>query len=195
MPQAQIRKTQRNPKVWVAALIAASIVTISYKMYSSYIGEETVEDKRNEKEGAEEKLRIAKKYTKKSIALTLSHSVLSSQLPLNEILLNSENVTFILPPNLSMDDLVCNIGNADEVEKYNLPKTLLNNYKLLHCSNIDGYFNILKNLKPDTLLVCSDDLGIADSLPRDLHRFVKEVINIDQNKDDIYKKLSSIFIK
>ncbi|CUM45750.1 Peroxisome assembly protein 22 [Debaryomyces fabryi] len=195
MPQAQIRKTQRNPKVWVAALIAASIVTISYKMYSSYIGEETVEDKRNEKEGAEEKLRIAKKYTKKSIALTLSHSVLSSQLPLNEILLNSENVTFILPPNLSMDDLVCNIGNADEVEKYNLPKTLLNNYKLLHCSNIDGYFNILKNLKPDTLLVCSDDLGIADSLPRDLHRFVKEVINIDQNKEDIYKKLSSIFIK
>lgn len=195
MPQAQIRRTQRNPKVWVAALIAASIVTISYKMYSSYIGEETVEDKRNEKEGAEEKLRIAKKYTKKSIALTLSHSVLSSQLPLNEILLNSENVTFILPPNLSMDDLVCNIGNADEVEKYNLPKTLLNNYKLLHCSNIDGYFNILKNLKPDTLLVCSDDLGIADSLPRDLHRFVKEVINIDQNKEDIYKKLSSIFIK
>mmetsp|Transcript_5011 Transcript_5011/g.5003 ORF Transcript_5011/g.5003 Transcript_5011/m.5003 type:complete len:196 (-) Transcript_5011:1336-1923(-) len=195
MPQAQIRKTQRNPKVWIAALVAASIVTISYKMYSSYIGEENIEDKRTDEEGAEERLRIAKKYTKKSIALTLSHSVLSSQLPLNEILLNSENVTFILPPNLSMDDLVCNIGNSDEVERYNLPKTLLNNYKLLHCSNIEGYFNILKNLKPDTLLVCSDDLGIANSVPRDLHRFVKEVINIDQNKDDIYKKLSSIFIK
>lgn len=195
MPQAQIRKTQRNPKVWIAALVAASIVTISYKMYSSYIGEENIEDNRTEEEGAEERLRIAKKYTKKSIALTLSHSVLSSQLPLNEILLNSENVTFILPPNLSMDDLVCNIGNSDEVERYNLPKTLLNNYKLLHCSNIEGYFNILKNLKPDTLLVCSDDLGIANSVPRDLHRFVKEVINIDQNKDDIYKKLSSIFIK
>lgn len=196
MPQAQIRKTQRNPKLWIAALVAASIVTISYKVYSSYIGEENIEDKKTEEDGGvEEKLRIAKKYTKKSIALTLSHSVLSSQLPLNEILLNSENVTFILPPNLSMDDLVCNIGNADEVERYNLPKTLLNNYKLLHCSNIDGYFNVLKNLKPDTLLVCSDDLGIANNVPRDLHRFVKEIINIDQNKDDIYKKFSSIFIK
>lgn len=194
MPQAQIRKTQRNPKLWIAALVAASIVTISYKVYSSYIGEESIKDKRTEDDReAEEKLRIAKKYTKKSIALTLSHSVLSSQLPLNEILLNSENVTFILPPNLSMDDLVCNIGNADEVEKYNLPKTLLNNYKLLRCSNIDGYFNVLKNLKPDTLLVCSDDLGIANSVPRDINRFVKEIINIDQNKDD--KKLSSIFIK
>lgn len=196
MPQPQIRRTQRNPKLWIAGLVAASIVTISYKMYSSYTREESIEDKRTDEDReVKEKLRVAKKYTKKSIALTLSHSVLSSQMPLNEILLNSENVTFILPPNLSMDDLVCNIGNADEIERYNLPTTLVNNYKLLHCSNIDGYFNILKNLKPDTLLVCSDDLGIANNVPRDLHRFVKEVINIDQNKDDIYKKLSSIFIK
>ena len=180
-------------------MVAASIVTISYKIYDSYLNEEIIEDRRtggdDTIESTKEKLKISKKYTKKSIALTLSHSVLSSQLPLNEILLNSENVTFILPPNLSMDDLVCNIGNADEVERYNLPKTLVNNYKLLHCSNIEGYFNILKNLRPDTLLVCSDDLGMTSSAPKDLKRFVKEVINIDQNKEDIYKKLSSIFIK
>lgn len=196
MPQVQVRKSQRNPKVWIAALVAASIVTISYKIYNNYVNEENVEDKRTNPDGTtDEKLKISKKYTKKSIALTLSHSVLSSQLPLNEILLNSENVTFILPPNLSMEDLAYNIGSADEVEKYNLPKTLVNNYKLLHCNNIDGYFNIIKNLKPDTLLVCSEDLGIASNTPKDLNRFVKEVINIDQNKDDIYKKLSSIFIK
>lgn len=194
MPQVQIRKTQRNPKLWITALVASSILAISYKIYNNYAQSETIEDSTAVEE-EKEKLKVAKKYTKKSIALTLSHSILSSQLPLNEILLNSDNVTFILPPNLSLDDLVCNIGNENEIESCNLPKTWINNYKLLQSSNMQGYFNILKNLKPDTLLVCSEDLGITMSAPKDLGRFVKEIITIDQNWDDISSKISTIFIK
>ena len=53
---------------------------------------------------------------------------------------------FIIPPNLTEDDL-----NLSYIPP---------NFKLLKCSNLQGYLQILKNLKPDLLLMCSDDLGI-----------------------------------
>lgn len=171
-------KRQRNPKLFLGALVASSVIALSYKIYEHY------SQPSNEK-----------KYTNKSIALTLSHSILNSKLPLNEILINSDNVTFILPPNLSIDDLTSIIIETnDKPEIFELPKTLLNNYKLLNCNNFQGYFSIIKNLKPDMLLVCGDDLGITTQLPKDLSRFVKEIINIDQN-DDIVSKVSPIFIR
>lgn len=204
-----LNKIRKNPKGWIAAAVATSVIAITLQVYNSYIGakdkddvESTVEDA--QKPGLERKR--SRKYTNKSIALTLSHSILSSQLPLNDILLNSENVTFILPPNLSLDDLEFNMekdterGGAqgegqgqDRDQSYNLPRSLIQNYKLLNCLNLQGYFNILKNLKPDMLLVCSDDLGIAKRIPHDIDTFVKEIVNIDQNKEDIYSKVRPIF--
>lgn len=172
---------QKNPKLFLAALAASSMLAVSYKIYDYYTASTSKAPK--------------VKYTNKSIALTLSHSILSSQLPLHDILLNADNVTFILPPNLSIDDLAGNII-TDETsdDSYRLPTSLLNNYKLLNCNNFQGYFNIIKNLRPDMLLVCSDDLGVGE-LPKDLSRFVREVVNIDQNSDDVNSKISPIFIK
>lgn len=168
-------RARKNPRVLIAAFVASTLVVVSYKIYQ---GLKTPETKKG------------KAYTNKSIALTLLHSVLQSDLPLNEILLNLENVTFILPPYLSVDDLACNIRGSDDI--YNLPQTLIKNYKLLKCSNIQGYFHVVKNLKPDMLFVCSEDLGLS---PPDLGRFVKEVVPLALNKDDVYSVLSKVLLK
>lgn len=195
-----LKRFQKNPKGWIVAAVATSAIAITLQVYNSYIGakdrtEEDNETLQDSKPGIERKK--SNKYTNKSIALTLSHSILNSQLPLNDILLNSENVTFILPPSLSLDDLEFNMEKggkgSEEGTSYNLPKTLIQNYKLLNCLNLQGYFNILKNLKPDMLLVCSDDLGISKRIPHDIDNFVKEIVNIDQNKEDIYSKVRPIF--
>lgn len=223
------RSRQGNPKLWLTALIATSIATVSYQVYNNYLKPSIQGEGKEEEEGEgasekmhtkhplkgdeqpSKKLKTHDKYTSKSIALTLSHSVLNSSLPLNDILLNSENITFILPPNLSLDDLACNIKIVNEPDNtntnstttttanttinYKLPQTLIKNYKLLNCNNIQGYFNIIKNLKPDMLLVCADDLGIKSDIPKDLKRFAKEIITINQDRDDVYSTISQIFIK
>ncbi|KAI5969425.1 PEX22 [Candida margitis] len=168
------RKAQRNPTLYLAALIATSAVAISYKVYDSYIKPQpksTQGTDTNDKSLTSEtkSFTISKKYLNKSIAITLSSSFLSSQLPLNEILTTQENILFIIPPNLNEDDL-------------NL--TIPPNFKLLKCSNVQGYLQILKNLKPDCLLLCSDDLGINyNSLSSDLRNFIRTIINVEQDQD------------
>ncbi|CAK7905514.1 peroxisome assembly protein 22 [[Candida] anglica] len=200
---SQLRKIQKNPKAWLVAAIATSVIAVSVSVYNAYTTQdEPVEDSITSQERPVISRKQSRKYTNKSIALTLSHSILSSQLPLNEILLNSENVTFILPPNLSIDDLEYNIARGESsssssstTSSVGLPKTMTANYKLLNCSNIQGYFNLLKNLKPDMLLVCSDDLGISKYIPHDIDKFVKEIVTLDQNKDQLYKQLSPLFFR
>lgn len=183
---------RKNPHLWAAAFVASSLAVLSYKVY------QCLKSQPDEEESNSDKNPLVKKnsYTNKSIALTLLHSVLNSGLDLNEILLNSENVTFILPPYLSVDDLACNIkGSSQDSSVYSLPQTLIKNYKLLKCSNIQGYFHVLKNLKPDMLFVCSDDLGITLKVPPDLGRFVKEIVTINLNKEDVNLILSKVFLK
>lgn len=179
---------RQKPGLLLLAIAAAALGTISYGFLKGY------SDKEKEKKGQSTHEEKKRKFTQESIALTLSHSILSSQLPLEEILLNAKNVTFILPPNLSLEDLGSSVNSEDEVRGSEISKTLLNNYKLLKCSNIQGYFNILKNLRPEVLYVCTDDLGIDRSIPPDLQRFIKKIVTVDQNKDDIVRKLSSVFI-
>lgn len=177
---------RQGPKIWLTAVVATLVAALSYKIYHSLTRSQALE-----LDGGTR--RRNSMYTLKSIALTLLHSVLSLELPLEDILLNLENVTFILPPNLLMDDLACNIKN--DTGTGDLPETLIRNYKLLKCSNIDGYFNVVKNLRPDMLLVCEDDLGISSAIPKDLGRFVKEIVTVDQNRDDVYHKLAPIFFR
>lgn len=171
------RKAQRNPTLYLAALIATSAVAISYKVYDSYIKSSSSSSSSSSQQESKGKtslsttksFTISKKYLNKSIAITLSSSFLSSQLPLNDILTTQENMIFIIPPNLNEDDLNLKIPP---------------NFKLLKCSNVQGYLQILKNLKPDCLLLCSDDLGINYSnLSLDLRNFIRTIINVEQDED------------
>lgn len=177
------RKFQRNPKVWAAALVATTVAGLAYKIYQSYQQDQFVEET---KEVVDGNVIITKKYTTDNIVLTLSHSILSLKLPLNDILINSSNVTFILPPNLNEEDLMLNL----DVGK------LMKNYKLLKCNNILGFWDLLKNLKPDLLLVCEDDLGLDEEMiPRDMGRFIKRVVRLDQREEDIVGKVGPLFVK
>jgi hypothetical protein len=199
-----LRKIPKNPRAWVAAAVATSVVAVV--LLYAYV--------RAAPADAPELSPRKPKYTNRLVALTLSHSILSSQLPLAEILLNAENVTFILPPSLSLDDLRFNIDRvpaaAPDASAASAPDAtpdsspaaasaglaaLIQNYKLLDCLNLLGYFGLVKNLRPDLLLVCSDDLGIAPHIPRDLDQFVGEVVYIDQNRDDIYLKVAPLFFR
>ncbi|ODV80659.1 uncharacterized protein CANTADRAFT_31419, partial [Suhomyces tanzawaensis NRRL Y-17324] len=164
---------QKSPKLWLAALVASSVAAISYKIYNSYTQASEEEPRGSYK--------LSKQSVNKSIVLTLSSSVINSKLPLNDILVNSQNVVFILPPNLSEEDL----NNELNTEFVNRD----NNYKLLKCLNLQGYVQMLKNLQPDLLLICADDLGLSTmKLTQDLSRFIKQIVNIDQTNDDICAK-------
>lgn len=106
---------------------------------------------------------------------------------------------FIIPPNLNEDDLPIietkdtDTDNANTNTNTSFYKDQ-SNFKLLKCSNFQGYLQILKNLKPDLLLLCSDDLGINfKKLQSDLLNNLKlDFINIDQNIDALIQ-LESIF--
>lgn len=177
---------RRNTKALLAVAIATSIAAVSYKLYLEW----TSDNGSTEFEG-ENKKKIRSKYIDKSITLTLLHSVLNSHPELEELLLNYSNVTFILPPYLSLEDLRCKIHPDEDINL--IPDVLLKNYRLLKCSNIDGYFQLLKNLKPDILLVCEEDLGITEKIPNDLSRFVGKIISIDQEKEKARIVLSEFF--
>lgn len=175
---------KKNPQLWIAALVATSVATVSYKLYTSFI--KAKEEVANDEEDVSDLKSISKKYYNKSIALTLSSLILNLKLPLHDILINSDNVVFILPPNLDTADLNNELNREFVSKNYN--------YKLMRCSNIQGYVHMLKNLKPDLLLICSDDLGISKlSLSKDLNRFIKQIVNIDQTGEDVYAKLAPIF--
>ncbi|WLF78153.1 peroxisome assembly protein 22 [Lodderomyces elongisporus] len=129
---------------------------------------------------------ISKKFLNKSIAITLSSSFLSSQLPLVDLITSNEKLIYIIPPNLNEEDVGLSNTAGNIVSQNKQELQLPPNFKILKCSNIQGYLQILKNLKPDCLLLCSDDLGISNFngvVSRDLSNFIKNIINIDQNQD------------
>ena len=172
------RKASRNPNLYITALVATSAIAISYKIYTSFF-QQLTNDEDEIQTDTPSSYTISKRYSDKSIAITLSSSFLSSSLPLNKILTNSEKMIFIIPPNLTEDDL-----NLSYIPP---------NFKLLKCSNLQGYLQILKNLKPDLLLMCSDDLGIDfTQIKKDLNMFINDIINVDQN-DDIVLRVRPIF--
>lgn len=174
------RKASRNPNLYLTALVATSAIAISYKIYTSFFQQQNQQQQLiKDDEDVPISYTISKRYLNKSIAITLSSSFLSSNLPLNKILTNSERMIFIIPPNLTEDDLNLSF----------IPP----NFKLLKCSNLQGYLQILKNLKPDLLLMCSDDLGLEfPKIKKDLNMFINDIINVDQN-DDIVLRVRPIF--
>ncbi|OBA23826.1 hypothetical protein METBIDRAFT_35699 [Metschnikowia bicuspidata var. bicuspidata NRRL YB-4993] len=184
---------KKSPRMLAAILVASSVAAISYKLYGVLKGQSDSKSPLDAKDGGVA-LSRRRQYRNKSITVTLLHSVLNLGLPLNEMLLSSENVTFILPPYLSVDDLACQIESSENGALYELPLTLIRNYKLLKCSNIDGYFHLLKDLRPDVLFVCTDDLGI-DRVPPDLRRFVSEIVAIEQDKENVRSVLSDVFLQ
>ncbi len=97
--------------------------------------------------------------------------------PLAEILLNAEDVTFMARaksrwttcglaltacprPRRASRRVAPTPRSSSPPRPLGRPRHLIQNFKLLDCLNLLGYFGLVKNLRPDLLLVCSDDLGL-----------------------------------
>jgi len=183
MAKSLFKQFRKSPQTWIIGIAAIGTATLAYNLYLEYLVGPTDETTKER-----DSYTVSKKYANKSIAVTLLTLVLNLALPLSEILVNSENIVFILPPNLSEEDLVSEL-NGDVLARENA------NYKLLKCLNIQGYIAILKSLRPDMLYVCADDMGLPIlNFTQDLSRFIKQIINIDQTSEDVYDKVSRIFV-
>lgn len=176
---------RKNTNLLFAIAIATTIAAFSYKVYLERTSDNgSINIDKEETEGAKSKCHD------KAVTLTLLHSVLNSYPELERLLANYSNVTFILPPYLSLQDLTCKIHPK---EAKTIPEALFKNYRLLKCSNIDGYFQLVKSLKPDILLVCEEDLGITEFIPQDLFRYVGKIVSIDQEREKARHALSEFF--
>ncbi|ONH68663.1 Peroxisome assembly protein 22 [Cyberlindnera fabianii] len=66
------------------------------------------------------------KYTRKHITIILTDSIISSKLPINEILTKTTDVVLVIPPELTVDDL-------------NEPLDPTIAYKAIECKGIERY--------------------------------------------------------
>lgn len=79
-PKLPAGGSRSNPKLWLAAVVATSVVTIGYQIYQLYSQEDERIRERSGKVSEAIEGSVAKKYGNKSIALTLSHSILNLKL-------------------------------------------------------------------------------------------------------------------
>jgi len=143
-----------------------------YALYHSLrYGEEEKEGEKNHGK--------AHKYTSKPITIILTDSIISSNLPINEILLKTEDVVLVIPPNLSKDDL-----------NEKLDKSI--DYKVIECETNDGVWSATKHLGSEVIFIVKDDLN--EDIPKGLERYVGEIIELEQNFTYINQKVLSYII-
>lgn len=153
------RKRKRLFGLGIAAL-AAFTATVASIYYLTQ--QDTIETERD------------KKYTRKPITIVLTESVLSSKLPINEILKKTENVVFVCPI---------------EVE---IPLDETISYKLIPCDTEGGLWSIVKHLQSDTIFVVRDDL--QEDIPQGMERYVGNIVELDQNFTVINESILSFII-
>lgn len=119
------------------------------------------------------------KYTRKHITIILTDSIISSKLPINEILTKTTDVVLVIPPELTVDDL-------------NEPLDPTIAYKAIECSTFDGVWSVVKHLGSEINFVVRDDL--SDDIPEGIERYVGEIIELDQNVSVINESILSSVI-
>lgn len=130
------------------------------------------------KDNEEEEI-ITAKYTSRPITIILTDSIISSNIPINDILLNTENIVLVIPPNLSRDDLNEHIDESVS-------------YKVIECETNEGVWSVVKHLHSEVILVVKDDL--EEEIPTNLERYVGEIIELEQNNVYINQKVLSYIV-
>lgn len=121
-----------------------------------------------------------RKYTQRPITIILTESILSSNLPLNEILKKTSDVVLVVPPDLSVDEDL-----QDEFE----PDV---EYKVIECETYEGVWSVVKHLNGEIIFVVKDDL--PSELPEGLERYVGEIVELDQNSSEINESILSCIV-
>lgn len=108
-----------------------------------------------------------------SLAIVLSASVISSHIPVAEILENCQDVVILLPPSIQKEDLKGFGISIDDT------------YKIIECDTEIGMIHIMKHLHYTNNFICLDDLDIneGDLEKLQLKRFVANVVYLEQNKE------------
>lgn len=118
------------------------------------------------------------KYTNKPITIILTESILSSKIPLIEILNKTENIVLVIPPDLSLADL----PEIDDSISY----------KVIETDTYEGVWSVVKHLKSEVVFVVNDDL--KKDIPEDVGRYVNEIIQLGQNNTEINGRILSYII-
>lgn len=159
--------SKRLKKMGLIGCVVVLLGTGGYALYQSYLNKE------------QEQEQITAKYTSKPITIILTDSIISSNLPINEILLKTDNIVLVIPPNLSVDDL-----NEEIDESIS--------FKIIECSTNDGVWSVVKHLNSEVIFVVNDDLNYE--IPKNLQRYVGEIIELEQNFSYINQKILSYII-
>ncbi|CCH44643.1 Peroxisome assembly protein 22 [Wickerhamomyces ciferrii] len=168
----EINKRKIKNLGFISAAILFGIGCIT--LYKSIQSEETPNQSKSENKGDKTK-EIANKYTSKPVTIVVTDSIISAKLRLGEILSLTQDVVLVLDPNLNKQDL---IGIEPQQE-----------YKIIECESYDGLWSIVKHLNSELIFVVKDDL--IEDLPKNLSRFVGEIIELEQNFAHINQKIIS----
>ncbi|ODQ77367.1 hypothetical protein BABINDRAFT_163622 [Babjeviella inositovora NRRL Y-12698] len=130
-----------------------------------------------------------KRYTTKAITVVLTSSIIAARLPLEELLHHSNNIVFVLPPKLRKAELF-----ADQrLMSRKGVNGVIHKYKIIECDNARGMWFVVKHLKPDTLIVCEDDLPLHCEMPQEINNFVRDVVILEQNSNAVYESVMPYF--
>jgi hypothetical protein len=124
--------------------IIGAIVTLGVGAYAlyRYVQKEKIEDEQT-----------GTRYTRRPITIVLSESILSSNIPINEILSKTSEVVVVIPPDLTVDDLNEQLDRSVE-------------YKVIECDTFKGMWSVVKHLNSEIIFVVKDDL--AEDIPEGL---------------------------
>lgn len=122
----------------------------------------------------------ATSYTKKPITIVLSESILSSNIPIGEILAKTSEVVVVIPPDLSISDLN---------EKLD-PSVV---HKVIECDTFAGVWSVVKHLNGEIVFIVKDDLAedIPEGLERELFKLDEKITRTNKEQDTLVR-LSSL---
>ncbi|KAH3671763.1 hypothetical protein WICMUC_004574 [Wickerhamomyces mucosus] len=129
---------------------------------------------------------IKSKYSTKSISIVITDSILSSSLPLIEILTQLQDITFILTPNITITDLDQSLNSSSS-------SLTQFKHKIIEFENYQSLWSILKHLNNDLIFIVIDDL--PEIIPIEFKNFIRgEILELEQNSDEINETILSHLI-
>lgn len=121
----------------------------------------------------------SQKYTKKPVTIVLTESILTSNIPINEILAKTCDVVVVVAPELSLEDL------NEELD----PSVA---HKVIECETLQGVWSVVKHLNGEVMFIVKDDL--SEDIPEGLERYVGEIVELEQNSTVINEAILSYVI-
>lgn len=166
--------SQKKKTLALATACGVCVVGVAYSIYTYFNQSTTAIEELNDT--STKKI----KYTSRSISIIITDSIISSNLPVVEILTQTENITFILPEDLSMDDLL--LGESDAID-FNRLK-----YKIINVDKNESIAPLLSHLNNDLVIYTNNEVEV------DLKFVRSDIVELEQNSTSINETILSYMI-